>query len=137
MIIDGELGQLGLCQSQKKYLTSIGVLKYKIAMAQFRCSTHDLCIEVGRRNNIAPEERYCILCLNIGEALVEDEYHFVMKCIKLEELRSLYIPKYYTQYPTAESFVSLYQSENKNVIVNLAKFIYHGLQYRRKLLSNM
>lgn len=118
----------------EKYLNYLELSKYRSAMARFRCSSHNLNIEVGRRLGIEPEQRHCRLCLNIGEVLVEDEYHFIFQCTAMTELRTLYLPQKYIQNPTSENYVALFQSNKKDVVQGLAKYIYYGLKYRNNML---
>ena len=56
-------------------------------MAKLRTSSHNLKIEMGRRTKTARNERLC----HCGE--VEDEEHFVLKCVRYSELRSEYAIK--------------------------------------------
>ena len=47
----------------------------------FRISNSNLFIEEGRFNKTPLENRLCPLC-NAG---IEDEMHFILKCVKLDE----------------------------------------------------
>ena len=58
-----------------------------------RISAHDLRIETGRYNKplkIPASERFCLQC-DLNE--IEDEFHFIMKCQKYHELRTLLFEK--------------------------------------------
>ena len=46
----------------ENYLNFITEKKYKVALTQFRLSSHDLAIERGRYENINRSERICKLC---------------------------------------------------------------------------
>ena len=50
--------------------------KLKRALANFRCSSHDLMIEKGRHLNIERNYRYCRYCLSRNVYVVENEVHF-------------------------------------------------------------
>ena len=59
------------------YLTDITDNKYKIALARFRTSSHNLSIETGRYDNTLRQERICRSC-NMNQ--IEDEYNFLLAC---------------------------------------------------------
>ena len=48
----------------EKYLVCISNINHKIALAKFRCSSHNLGIETGRRDQIERCERLCIFLNN-------------------------------------------------------------------------
>ena len=56
--------------------------KYINAMCKLRISAHDLMIERGRYTNIKRQDRLCTYCKEI-----EDEKHFLDKCVLYNELR--------------------------------------------------
>ena len=82
-----------LCTKQEKY-TQILDQKQRQVLCKFRISSHDLEIEKGRYYQIEPEKRICKLC-NVEE---EDEMHFLLKCSKLEETRSIILNSIYLKY---------------------------------------
>ena len=53
----------------------------KKALAQFRCANHKLEIELGRRQDIPRDKRYCLICL---QTEVGDELHYLLDCQALE-----------------------------------------------------
>jgi hypothetical protein len=65
-------------------------------ITRFRLSSHILNIESGRYKNELRSNRICTLC-NLRD--VEDEFHFILKCPKYQEIRNLYIKKYYFGRP--------------------------------------
>ena len=36
----------------EKYLSVVDIRKYRIALSKFWCSSHDLCVESGRQQNV-------------------------------------------------------------------------------------
>jgi len=63
--------------TQEIYLDKIHTHKYKIALTQFRVSSHDLLIETGRHFNINIADRLCIYChMNV----TENKYYFLLVC---------------------------------------------------------
>ena len=97
---------------------------YRIPLTKLRTSNHKLPIEKGRYINLPREERTCNLCnlSNIG-----DEYHFLLECPVLSDLRSKFIPKYYSKYPNFYKYSELLSLKNHNKILKLSKFVKAGL----------
>ena len=119
------------CES---YLLSIEIDIYRIALCKLRVSDHLLRIESGRHDNIPREQRLCQLC-NLHE--VENEFHFLLICPALSELRLSYIPAYYCNFPSMSKFVSLLNSNELSVIINLSKFVYFGFKKHKTLTANL
>ena len=65
-------------------------------------------------------KRFCTLC-HTGE--VGDEYHYVLICPIFLEARKQFIQKYYYSRPSVFKFLELINSENKIILVKLAKFL--------------
>ncbi len=65
---------------------------------------------------------------------IEDEYHFVCVCPAYNELRQKYIPAYYRRHASVFKFINLLRSDKKNILFNLAMFIYHAGKVRKSLL---
>ena len=115
----------------EKYIMAIDVDKFRTSMANFRSSVHKLMIEKGRHYDISREYRLCPYC----ESVIEDEYHFVIVCPLYSNIRKLYLPFCYVQYPTVEKFCNLMSTENETVIRNLAMFIHHSNKCRDVFLE--
>ena len=81
----------------EKYLDFIVEKKYRIALRQFRLSSHDLEIERGRYADVDRHARICHFCDNNQ---IENEYHFLIICPLYRELRKLYMNRYNYQWPT-------------------------------------
>ena len=54
---------------------------------------------------------------------IEDEFHFIIKCDRFDDIRLKYIKKYYILRPSMYKFIELLKSNNKTILVNLARFI--------------
>ena len=105
----------------EKYLDSVFEKKYRIALCKFRISAHNLAIEKGRHQNIPRENRKCIYCnLNV----IESEYHFLLVCPQLIDIRRKYLSPYYCHWPNLTKFDTIMSSDSKKTILNIAKFIY-------------
>jgi hypothetical protein len=85
---------------KEKYLDCIKWSRHRISLTRFRCSAHNLQIELGRRQNLLVENRICNHCLKQNINIVENEYHMLLICSKYNLLRSKYIPENYRLYPT-------------------------------------
>ena len=59
------------------YLVNIVNDKLRKCLTQFRLSSHNLRIEVGRYSNEPRENRLCKCCT---QNVVESEYHFLLCC---------------------------------------------------------
>jgi hypothetical protein len=58
--------------------------------------------------------------------MIENEYHFLIKCPKFRELRTKYLKRYYYTWPTLQKFKNLLNETNRKIIQNLCKFIYNA-----------
>ena len=105
-------------------------------LAKLRLSSHSLRIETGRysRPKIERSQRYCELCANLE---LEDEYHFVIVCTIHNDLRKLYIKKYYTTRPSFFKFCQLMQSQNRKELYNLVLYIKLAMNRRTMLTNNV
>ena len=57
---------------------------YRVALTNFRVSSHDLMIEKGRHLNISRDDRTCKYCtINT----LENEYHFLPVCPHYLDMR--------------------------------------------------
>lgn len=110
----------------ENYLTCVTENKYKIALARFRTSSHNLFIETGRYDNTPQPERLCKSC-NMNQ--IEDEYHFLLVCPNYRALRTKYFKPYFCHWPTINKFETLL-SKSAKIIINLSKFIYFATKQR-------
>jgi len=105
------------------------------ALARLRCSNHSLEIELGRRNGVEYENRLCKLCFGRGSQYVENEYHFLLVCPSLSDLREHFLPQLYHDRPYIELLPILMSSDDSRVLNDLARFIHFGMKKRQELLS--
>jgi hypothetical protein len=96
----------------------------RIVYTKFRTCNHRLPIETGRWHNIDRDNRMCNFC----NQCIGDEYHFLLCCPSLQNLRNLYLPPYYCKYPSIDKFVSLMSTKYLPLIVKTATFIKHGMR---------
>jgi hypothetical protein len=117
----------------EKYLSCISDKKYQIALTKLRLSSHDLAIETGRYTNIDRQFRICRQC-NMG--FIENEYHFLLVCSKIRELKQKYFKPYYCRWPRVHKFIDLMSNNSVRIINNLAKFVYFAFKKETKKMRN-
>ena len=127
---DFELEKFLLLNVQKNILSNF---------VKLRVSNSSLYIEKGRHLNIPLDNRICPVC----KSNVEDEFHFVIECNKLEPLRT----KLYTDISDiVPSFLSMSNQEKFNFILSsndsdimevCVKGIFELTNYRANLMKNV
>lgn len=115
----------------QRYLTKPIDDRYRRMLTKIRLSNHQLKNETGRYNNTLRSQRICTLCACND---IEDEFHFILKCPFYENLRSMYIKKYYYVKPSVFKVVCLMSSENVKELSNLGKFLYKATALRQSNL---
>ena len=120
--------------SYEPYLNIVNSYKARVCLTKLRISAHNLNIECLRygRDRKPRSERLCYLCNN-GD--IEDEFHFVLKCSKFQNLRQQFIKKYYYKKPSMFKFVSLLRTTNRKEIMNLGNFLLQAFEERKKFLA--
>ena len=86
-----------------------------------RKSKHDLMIEKGRHHGTGVASRTSEQC---DMQRVEAEYHFLLECLKYDDLRRKYLPRYYVNYPNRCKFVNLISTKNNIGLQNLSLLVY-------------
>ena len=114
-----------------KYLETIKIRKFRVALTRLRVSSHRLKIESGRwhkPNSIPLNERKCATCNTL-----EDEYHFIIECPNYLEYRRIHIKQYYWKHPNMIKFLELIGTENIKDIIQLAKYIFKSFKLRNDM----
>ena len=90
----------------------------KFSLTQFRVSSHDLNLDVGRYTNTTRNQR---LCTNCSMNILECEYHVLLVCPKYRDLRMIFFRLYYCHWPACHKFESLLcqNLHKKNVSLKL------------------
>ena len=86
------------------YLNVCGITKFRYFLTRLRDSSHRLYIESG---SVSVEDRKCNIC-----STLEDEYHFLLKCSLITNLRCQYIPRYFRFRPNMQKLIELVTNEN-------------------------
>ena len=125
--------KMSLCV--EKYLIIDMPRRLRVALTKFRTSNHCLEIERGRQYNIKREDRLCKICGQKNLCFIETEYHVLFECSAYEDIRLLYINKYFVEGKSFFLYNNILASEKDDVIVNLATFIYYMFQIREMRLK--
>ena len=99
---------------------------YRISLSWLRTSSHRLGIETGRwRRPVLPrEQRKCPRCNK-----TDDEYHFLLECCVLKDLRTQLVPAYYWKLPSMFKCIQLLNSSDKT-LNKLAKYVHRGFMLK-------
>ena len=101
------------------YIDTVKWFNLRKYITKLRLSSHMLKIETGRYTNIPRHERKCEFCTKND---IEDEFHFVLICPLYNDLRYVYIHKYYHVRPSVQKLISLLNNENQKVLLKLALY---------------
>jgi hypothetical protein len=99
--------------------------KYRIAFSKFRTCNHKLPVERGRYTDLPRHERCCNIC---NSNIVGDEYHFLLECETLHNLRLKFLPRCFHTKPNFSKFSSLMSCTSKKKLLALSKFVFEGLK---------
>ena len=121
--------------NRENYLCTTTIRKYRSGLAKLRCASHDLQIEKGRHLGQQVAERNCKLChVHLDQIVLEDEYHFITCCPQYSDLRETYFPPW-ARVKSYESFLSLLNNEECDIINKLASYVYQANKLRWSRLN--
>ena len=89
-------------------------------LCKFRLGNSKLPTERGRYNNVPREQRHCELC---NHNAIGDEFHLILECTVLNELRLKFLPKIYQKYPNAIKLSKLFNSKSIIILKKLCKYV--------------
>ena len=92
-------------------------------MIKYRTRNNKLPVEIGRWNKIPFNQRICKLC----SADIGDEYHYLLICKSIHEIRKKYLKQYFYTNPNTLKFEKLMNTKNKIESRKLCSFIEHIL----------
>ena len=107
------------------YLTLKINKKHVVAMCKLRISAHDLMIEKGRYTNVQRQDRLCNYCDE-----VEDEYHFLDRCIMYKKQRNETLAASNITYKTLSDYIL--QDDKQRQI---ARYIFEAFKVRSSKVS--
>ena len=102
----------------------------RFALTRLLTSAHRLRIETGRRELPHPPPRHQRLCLVCRK--MDDEYHFILECSVLQDLRVRLIPIYYWKHPSMYKLMDLLNSDNIDILNRLAEFTKRGFALKQQ-----
>ena len=124
------------CKTNLSYESYLDVLPHSLRMfiSRIRLSAHSLRIQTCRysRNRLPRNERYCQCCNTLD---IEDEYHFILICPCYIDSRMIYIKKYFYVRPSMFKFTQLLQTQNKFLLLKLARYIKESLLIRNNIMT--
>ena len=118
----------------ESYLSNINVKKVRAALCRLRCSCHGLMNEIGRYENIAKENRICQLRNRKGRQVIEDEYHFIVKCETFTNLRNMYLKP---ECLNRNGFVQMLKCNDAEIVWNLAVYVFKARGSKEELIVKM
>ena len=110
----------------ENYLKTLPYFEDSRRLTKFRLSAHRLLIETGRYKGIPRNERLCERCL-LGE--VEDEFHFLFKCQKLDFQRTQLLEVIHKSCPNLpklkhrDQLIWVLSSEDVSVLRAISEYI--------------
>lgn len=110
----------------EKYLLDVPAI-YRKYICKLRTTNHKLAVERGRYVNIPRHLRFCEMC---GEDVMGDEFHFLLQCSRLSDVRKQFLPRYYTKHVNMPKFIQLMKCENIALTVKVGKFIKAGFAFQ-------
>ena len=113
----------------EKYPVCISNVNYKTALAKFRCSSHNLRIELGRRDKIERCEIFYIFCQKFGFYDVKDEYHFLFSCTLYANLRSNILGNITLNH---QNFIRFMTTDNEQIMNKISNFVYCAFKLRKE-----
>ena len=99
--------------------------RIRILLCKLRLGNSKLSIERGRYNNVQRKQRYCELC---NHNIIGDEFHFILECTVLNELRLKFLPKIYQKYLNAIKLSNLFNSKSIIILKKLCKYVEERLK---------
>ena len=79
----------------------------------------------AKPNKIPLENRKCRSC-----DVLEDEFHFILQCSRYQDLREIYIKRYFWRRPNMLKLIELFTTENSNILRHLSEFITKAFERR-------
>lgn len=122
------------CTETESYLYSVTLRRYRSGLARLRCSSHNLRVEKGRHVNELMADRVCRLCQVKNNYVLDDEYHFMLCCPLLSDIRKMYLPDWSVIECSYQKLITLLSSEDVDIPKNVASYIVQAKRLREQLL---
>lgn len=131
------------CEHYKHFKSMLNVERYisfnlpfylRKAVAKFRCSNHNLNIEMGRHAGIQREFRTCSYCLRHDNLYcIEDEFHAFFECKLYDDIRQRFLPTHLYNNKSLFEFYRILTLNNSDMVKQIANYIFHILKRRNNL----
>ena len=102
-------------------------IKHRRAISMLRCCCLQIGIHKGRKLGIPLSYRICTFC-NLDE--IDDEFHFILVCPFIAEIRQKYIPRYYIENRNEQTLKTLLDHNYLCLCKPLSKFVIDALEKR-------
>ena len=89
-------------------------------VCRFRTANHKLPVETGRYNNVPRENRLCTFC-NSNKFC--DEFHLILECSVLKNIRRKFLPTYCLSNPNTINFQNVMSPHTDLLRKKLAQYI--------------
>ena len=73
----------------------------------------------------------CHFCFQNNESLIDDEYHLIMECEQVNDIRNTYI-RDYKLYTTFATFLDLMKTSNTYKLKQLSQFLFYAMSIKKK-----
>ena len=110
------------------YLDQIGDFYLRKILTKFRCSDHDLEIEIGRHKKIKLENRTC----KIWNNSIENEKHFLQDCPLYSVTRNTHLDKLKLYL---QSHLDILQCKDKTSVYSLLNYLKKAFCLRKEFLA--
>jgi hypothetical protein len=110
---------------KEKYISSMDIYCFRVAVAQARFGVLPLNNNL-HRYSVSPLDRNCGFC----NSQIENEHHFLFECDVYTDLRNIFLLDSSTM-----SLQVIIGARNESHIRNVAKFVFHAIQRRKRLLD--
>ena len=97
-------------------------------LVRYRICNTKLPVERGRYINIPRDQRHCDIC---NESKLGDEFHFILECKQLKDIRMKHLPKKYCNNPNTLKLDALFNGSH-NLLVKLCKFLVEAGTFVKK-----
>ena len=87
---------------------------------KYRTTNHRLPIGTGRWQEKPLGERFCTLC---NHSKIGDEFHYILECDTIQNIRNNLLCKYYCQRTNAIKVTELMSTQNEAMLKKVCMFI--------------
>ena len=119
----------------ESYVTTNMPYLHRKYLAMLRCGSLPLEVELGRRDGIPLDKRYCKMC---NQNVIEDEIHVLLQCPLYDDIRSNLTNIHNTGMSLLDQFISILSCSEQQAL--LGKCIFRIMERRdifKDVFSNL